>query len=75
MSYAKLRGRIREIYGTQEAFAKAIGLSKVALSMRLNNKTDWSSREMVKAKEALKIKDSEIIAYFFTPSVQNSELN
>lgn len=69
MSYAKLRGRIREMYGTQEAFANAIGLSKVALSMRLNNKTKWTVADLAKAKDALQIKDDEIPAYFFSPFV------
>lgn len=71
MSYAKLRGRIREMYGTQEAFANAIGLSKVALSMRLNNKTKWTVADLAKAKDALQIKDDEIPAYFFSPFVNN----
>ena len=42
MSYAKLRGRIREVFGTDEAFSKAMGLNKATISKKLNNKTDWS---------------------------------
>ena len=53
MNYAKLRGRIREIFGTQEAFAKAIGLSKSGVSMRLNGKVNWTAEEIERAKEAL----------------------
>lgn len=75
MSYAKLRGRIREIYGTQEAFASAIGLSATALSMRLSAKTDWSIAEIKRAKDALKIKDSDFFDYFFTSQVQKIEQN
>ena len=69
MSYAKLRGRIREIYGTQKAFAMAIGLSPAAVSMRLAQKTAWNTDEMQKVTKALRIADDEIAAYFFTKDV------
>ena len=35
--YRKLRGRIREMFGTQANFAKKIGLSEVSVSNKLNN--------------------------------------
>lgn len=69
MSYAKLRGRIREVFGTQEAFASAIGLSPTAVSMRLAKKTAWNADEMQKATKALHIADDEIAAYFFIQKV------
>lgn len=69
MSYAKLRGRIVEVFGTQEAFAKAMGFTTSAISMRLNNKIKWNVEEVFKAKELLKIEDSEVVSYFFTPKV------
>lgn len=70
MSYAKLKGRIIEIYGSQEAFASAMEMSKSSVSMRLNNKVRWSLDEVYKAKNLLNINDSEISAYFFTPKVR-----
>lgn len=69
MNYAKLRGRIREIFGTQEAFAKAIGLSKSGVSMRLNGKVNWTAEEIERAKEALDFSAEEIGTYFFTRKV------
>ena len=69
MSYAKLRGKIREVYGTQEAFAEAIGLSKAGLSMRLNNKIKWTADEIEKTKNALGFEAVEIGEYFFTRKV------
>ena len=30
--YSKLKGKIKEVFGTQSAFAKAMGLSGVSLS-------------------------------------------
>lgn len=37
--YSKLKGKIKEVFGTQSAFAKAMGLSGVSLSSKLNNIT------------------------------------
>ena len=69
MNYARLRGKIREIFGTQEAFAKAIGLSKSGVSMRLNGKVNWTAEEIERAKEALDFSAEEIGTYFFTRKV------
>lgn len=70
MSYAKLKGRIIEIFGSQEAFANEMGISKSGMSMRLNNKVKWTLEEVYKAKNLLQIEDAEISAYFFTPKVR-----
>lgn len=70
MSYAKLRGKIREVFGTQEAFAEAMGMSKSALSMRLNNKIKWTLEEVRKACELLSVDDGEVCAYFFARKVR-----
>lgn len=49
MDYAKLRGAIREKFGTQEAFALAMGMHQSTLSSKLRNKTDWTRTEMERA--------------------------
>ena len=72
MSYAKLRGRIREVYGTQGAFAKAIEMSHVSVSHRLNGKLEWKSSEIAKACQALNIPITESAEYFFTKEVKKS---
>lgn len=69
MDYAKLRGLIREKYHTERAFAEAIGLTPAALSLKLNNKDEWSDREIAKACEVLGIDLEMIGLYFFTPKV------
>lgn len=69
MSYNKLRGKIREVFGTQEAFAEAIGISKASLSLRLNGKVKWTADEIEKAKDALGFDAKEIGDYFFTRKV------
>ena len=35
--YRKLRGRIKEKFGTQSEFSKKLGLSEVSVSNKLNN--------------------------------------
>jgi hypothetical protein len=65
MSYAKLRGRIVEKFGSQSAFAEAMGWRKALLSAKLNNKSEWGFQEVVKACELLEIPLSEAHLYFF----------
>ena len=69
--YSKLRGKIRE-YGTQEMFAEAVGISTVTLSERLNNKSQFTQKEISTAVEILNISPDEIPTYFFTPKVKET---
>ena len=64
--YRKLKGKIKEIFDTQDAFAKALGISNVTISLKLNNKAEFSQKEIDKASDLLKIKKEEIPVYFFT---------
>ena len=68
-NYAKLRGRIKEIFGTQEAFAKAIGIISVSLSQRLNNVLEFTQEEILNSCEVLKIPLTDMMSYFFTKIV------
>lgn len=63
--YSKLYGKIREVYGTQEAFAAAIGMHKATLSLRLTGKKEWKLSEVISACELLKIPFEEAHLYFF----------
>jgi hypothetical protein len=68
--YSKLYGKIVERYGTQARFAEAMGLSERSISFKLNGKVDWRQDEIMKACDLLRIKNSDIPAYFFTRKVQ-----
>lgn len=70
--YSKLRGRIKEKYGTQEIFSRDMGLSSAALSQRLNNMTKFSQDEIVLACDILAIPDGEIMQYFFSHEVKKT---
>lgn len=64
--YSKLRGRIREVFGTDSKFAKAMNMSNQTLSAKLNNKVPFTQNEIRKSCILLKIEDDQIPAYFFT---------
>lgn len=70
--YSKLKGKIREVFGTQEAFANSIGLSAVSVSNKLNNLIDWKQEEMEESVEKLGIPFPEIHVYFFTKKVEKN---
>lgn len=63
--FAKLRGRIVEIFGTQSKFAETIQVSEVTVINKLNGKYDFSLNDIVLWANALKIGKDEIGAYFF----------
>ena len=63
--YGKLRGRIRERYGTEQKFAAAMGIGRVSLSQKLNNECDFTRKQMLKAAELLEIESRDIPEYFF----------
>ena len=68
--YDLLVSRIKEIFGTQKAFAKAMQLSEHSLSRKIRGKVDWTQTEIKKACSLLGIIPSEIHLYFFTLIVQ-----
>lgn len=72
-NYSKLRGRIVEMFGTQGAFARALGVSERTLSLKLNNKIFFSQDEIVRCSNLLNMLPGETQEYFFTQEVQNIE--
>lgn len=71
--YAKLQGKIKEVCKTQETFARSIGISRTSLNLRLNNKLNFSQKEIYKAINILNIDNKEIDVYFFKLQVQKNE--
>ena len=66
MNYSKLRGKIREVFGSNENFAKAMGMDSSSLSAKLNNKSPWKREEIEKACSLLHIPIEEVHLYFFS---------
>ena len=67
--YSKLYGKIREVFGTQEAFADAMDMSRSAMNQRLTGAIEWRPSEIVKACELLGIPITMSWMYFFTQKV------
>lgn len=63
--YDRLRGRIIEKYGSQEKFAEIIGISANSMSKKMNGKTGFSQRDIVRWSELLSIDKSDYSEYFF----------
>lgn len=72
--YAKLKGKIKEVYNTQRAFAEAMEMSESAVGQRLSGVTEWSGSDMAKACDVLGIPLTDIHVYFFNQKVQISKL-
>lgn len=70
--YGKLNGKIVEVFGTQNKFAEAMGLSARTVSLKLNNLVSWRQPEISKAAKLLGINSELILEYFFTIKVQES---
>ena len=73
MSYAKLRGKIKEVFGANEAFAKALGMDTSTLSLKLNNRSPWKREEIEDACVVLGIPVEEVYLYFFTKKVEKTQ--
>lgn len=67
--YSKLLGKIKEKFGTQKNFAKALGIGVTALNQRLNNKLQWTQDEMKKTLILFNEPLNLIKEYFFTKKV------
>lgn len=62
----KLRGRIVEIYGTQDKFAEKLGVTPATVSQKLKIKRELTRREISTWAELLNIPPEEIYLYFFS---------
>lgn len=69
----KLEARIAEKFGTQKAFAQAIGASRSAVCRYLREGRDWRGSTLIKAIRVLEIPNEEIDSYFFAPKVTQME--
>lgn len=63
--HRKLRGKIREVCGTEEKLASEIGISKESLSKKLNSKSYFTQGEIFSIGKFLNISENEVNNYFF----------
>ena len=65
---SKLRGKIRENFGSEYAFGEALGMALSTLSGKLNNKSEFTRSEILSIVKLLNLKKEEIYDVFFCPS-------
>ncbi len=63
--YAKLRDSIREHFGTEGSFAKAIGRSPNYVSKVFQGKSNFNAVDISRSAEILGISTDDIGRYFF----------
>lgn len=66
MVYNKLRGKIVEVFHDQRAFSNAIGLSEQSITSKMNDRSGFSQKDILKWCNALGIEKEQIGEYFFT---------
>lgn len=66
MSYAKLKGKIREVFNTNAEFAAQMNMHCGSLSAKLNNNSPWKREEIERACNLLSIPIEQVHLYFFT---------
>jgi transcriptional regulator with XRE-family HTH domain len=64
-TYGKLRELIRNKFGTIDNFAIAMGMSRSALSRKLNGIRAWTHDEIERACHLLGISIAQVGEYFF----------
>ena len=65
IDFSKLRGRIKEIYGTESSFSRAMGMNRCTISAKLNHQSEWTRADIEKACTLLNIPLGDVESYFF----------
>lgn len=73
MDYSKLKGRIKEIVGTQNKLAKELNIDETTMSNKLNNNTYFTQVEIINICNILQIQHINIPIYFFEQKVREIE--
>ena len=73
INHDKLKGKIKEVLGTQSNLAERIGLDETTISNKINSNTYFTQKEILKIASVLNISLEEIPEYFFRPKVREHE--
>lgn len=73
INYDKLKGKIKEVLGTQGKLAECMGLDETTISNKLNNNTYFTQKEIIKISKILAIPFNQIPEYFFNEKVREHE--
>lgn len=72
-NYCALRGKIKERFGSETAFASAIGMNRSTFSQKINNQSEFSQQDMYQIMSALNEGYEKVGLYFFTPMVTKTK--
>lgn len=64
-NYNRLKGLIKEYFGTQKNYADFLGIGSTTLQTRLNNETFFTQQEMEKSIKAFNLSSAEEIERTF----------
>lgn len=73
INYDKLKGKIKEVLGTQGRLAEKMSIDETTISNKLNNNTYFTQKDIIRICLILKIPFEEIPEYFFNPKVRKNE--
>lgn len=71
--YSKLSGRIKEKFGSQKAFAKALGVSCSTMSNKITGIYYFTQPEIKMSIKLLDLEPGSVTDYFFTRKVEKSK--
>ena len=71
--YSELRGVIRAKFGTNENFAKTLGISQYSLYERLNNRVSFKQDEIMRVKKMLRLSSERVDEFFFTEKIRKTK--
>lgn len=73
INHDKLKGKIKEVLGTQGKLAEKLNVDETTMSNKLNSYTYFSQKEILTICSILKIPKEEISEYFFKEKVRENE--
>ena len=73
INHDKLKGKIKEVLGTQGKLAEKMGLDETTISKKINSNTYVTQKEILNICSILDIPFNKIPDYFFKEKVRENE--
>lgn len=70
--YSLLRQRIKSHRYSIEALASKVGMDRSSLSLRLNNRREFTQEDMLRISKVLDIQLDDLVDYFFKNNVEKT---
>lgn len=73
-NYDKLKGKIREVFKTQSAFANWLGISEGSLYEKFNSDSYFNQEQISKLIGYFNMSPEDVYDYFFTKQVEQNSI-